>query len=76
MNCWPGVRLSDELRADRLLLHAGDELLHDADVDVGLEQRETDLARDRVDVGLAQPAPAADPVEDAFETVGERVEQA
>ena len=39
-----------QLGADRALLHALDERAHDADVDVGFEQRDADLARDLVDV--------------------------
>ncbi len=62
------------VRAVRPFLDAGDELLHDLDVDVGLEQRQPDLAGDLVDVLLAQPAAAAQAREDAVKTVGEGVE--
>ena len=36
--CWPAVRLCEDLRADGLLADAGDEVLDDLEVDVGLEQ--------------------------------------
>ena len=49
--CWPGVRLFGTSCAERALAHVRDELLDDVEVDVGLEQREADLAhraRDRL----------------------------
>jgi len=49
--------------AEGALLHRRDELAHDAEVDVGLEQRQADLAHRPVDVVLAQPALAAEAVE-------------
>jgi hypothetical protein len=68
--CWPGVRLFAEgAHAD-----GGDELLDDAEVDVGLEQGEPDLAhraRDRLVVEHAAPAQVA---ERGRELVRERVE--
>ena len=42
--CWPGVRLFVTSCAERPLLDRGGELLDDAEVHVGLEQREPDLA--------------------------------
>ena len=50
-----------DLGAGRALLQASDEALDDADVHVGLEQREPDLASHLVDVGRRElpPAPAA-----------------
>ena len=72
--CWPGVRLFVHLVAERLLAHPGDEVADDGEVDVGLEQREADLAhraRDRLLVELALLAQVA---EGALELVGEAVE--
>ena len=40
--------------AERLLLHAGEERLDDAELDVGLEQREAHLAERRLDVLLGE----------------------
>ena len=44
--------------ADGLLADPRDEVLDDLEVDVGLEQREADLAHGGIDVGLADPAAA------------------
>jgi hypothetical protein len=63
-----------DLGAERALLHPGDEVADDRDVDVGLEQRESDLARDLVDVLLGQLPLAPEPGEDAVEAVGKCVE--
>ena len=72
--CWPGVRLSHHLGAHRPLAHLGHEVAHDAEVDVGLEQREPDLAHRLLDVLLAQPALAAQAVERGAEAIGEGFE--
>ena len=56
---------------ERPLLHRRDELADHAEVDVGLEQREPDLAHRLLDVLLAQAALAAEAVEGGAETVGE-----
>jgi hypothetical protein len=63
-----------DVGAEGTLLHGGDELPHDAEVDVGLEQREADLAHRAVDVVLAQAPLAAQAVERRAEPVGEGVE--
>ena len=55
-------------------MHAGDEVLDDLEVDVGLEQREADLAHRLVDGVLVEPPGAAEVAEGALEPVGERVE--
>jgi hypothetical protein len=52
-----------DLLAERALPHLRDELLDDLEVDVGLEERETDLAhrtRDRVVVELSASAQVAE----------------
>ena len=54
----------DHLLADRALAHPGDEVLDHRQRDVGLEQRDADLAHRLADVGLAQRAAAAQAVED------------
>ena len=51
-----GVELADDVGAERALLHPRGEVLDDAEVDVGLEQREADLAHGLVDVVLGQRA--------------------
>src|SRR5439155_4913603 len=63
-----------QVGADALLLDASDEALYDLEVDVGLEQREPDLAQDLVDLGLAHTAAASQAREDRVEAVGEGVE--
>jgi hypothetical protein len=60
-----GVELADDLGPEAALLDGRRELLDDLEVDVGLEQRETDLAHGLVDVVLGQRAVGAD--------VGERL---
>jgi hypothetical protein len=63
------------LLADRLLGRLVDELPDDRQRDVGLEQRDPDLARGRVDVGLGEATLAAEVLEGLGEPVGERGEQ-
>jgi hypothetical protein len=53
-----------------------DETLHHRQGDVGLEQREADLARGGVDVGIGQLALAAQLREDAGQAVAQGVEHA
>ena len=53
------------------LLHRPDELLHHGQRDVGLEQRDADLARGGVDVGLGEPALAPQVLEGVGKAVGE-----
>ena len=68
-----GQRLQDVL-ADGLLADARDEVLDDLEVDVGLEQGETDLAHGGIHVGLAHPAAAGQAVEGRSQTLAEGVE--
>ena len=75
MTCCAGLSALADLLAARALLDRGDELPHHRQRDVGLEQRDADLARGRVDVGVGQPALAAQVGEDRGEPVGQRVEQ-
>ena len=67
----PGREALQDLRPQSALLHVRDELAHDLEVDVGLEQRETDLAHGLVDIGLAQLAVAAQLAERALQPIGE-----
>ena len=53
-----GGQALEDLLADRPLADPRDEVLDDLEVDVGLEQRQPDLAHRGVDVGLADPAAA------------------
>ena len=72
--CWPGVEALQDVLAERALLDLGDEVLDDLEVDVGLEQREADLAHRLRDRLLVEPALAAEVAEGVLELVGERVE--
>jgi len=66
-----GAEALGHLCAVRPLLDAARERLHHPHVDVGLEQRETDLTRDLVDVLLGElPAPT-EALEDPVEAVGQ-----
>ena len=56
---WPSAFLLDVL----------DEVADDLDVDVGLEQREADLAQRLFDIALGDPALALEFLENAFEAV-------
>ena len=70
-----GVELRRDLGAERALLDRRHELLDDPEVDVGLEQREADLAHGLVDVVLGQRAVGTDVGERVLELLGEGVEQ-
>ena len=72
--CWPGVRLFSDVLAMRPLAHALDEFLDDPEVDVGLEQREPDLAHRARDRLLVERAALADVAERRLELVGQRFE--
>src|SRR4051794_1801341 len=69
-----GVELTDHVGAQAALLDAARELLDDLEVDVGLEQREADLAHGLVDVVLGQGSAGADVGERLLELLGEGVE--
>ncbi len=58
-----------QLQAERARLHARDEVLDDLEVDVRLEERETDLAHRLRDGFLVELAAAADLAEGALEPV-------
>ena len=67
--CWPGREALQHLRAERPLAHARDEVLHDLEVDVGLEQREADLAHRARDRLLVEAALLAQVAERALQAV-------
>jgi hypothetical protein len=69
-----GVEALEDVLADRLLADGRDELLDDLEVDVGLEQREPDLAHGGIDVGLADPTPAGEVPEGLAQALAEGVE--
>ncbi len=59
---------------DGLLLDPGEEALHDAELDVRLQQREPDLAERRLDILLVQVGQPGEPVLSFAEPLFERVE--
>jgi DNA-binding IclR family transcriptional regulator len=65
---------AQHLLADRLLPDLADELLDDRERDVGLEERDADLAQRRLDVALAEGAVTAQAVEDVAESAGQALE--
>ena len=67
--CWPGVEALQHLLAARALPDLGDEVLDDLEVDVGLEQREPDLAHRLRDRLLVEAALAAKVAEGVLELV-------
>ena len=69
-----GLEALQHVLAERALADRGDELLDDLEVDVGLEQREADLARRARDGLLVEAGAAAEVAEGVLEAVGERVE--
>ena len=73
MICCIGREALRDLRAERVLPHAGDELLYDLVVDVRFEQGEAHLAQGLVEVLLGDGAAAAEASEDALQLVGEGV---
>ena len=66
-------RLAD-LGAERALADGVGELLDDRQGDVGVEQRQTDVADRLVDVGLREPPLGAEVLEGLGQAVGEAVE--
>jgi hypothetical protein len=68
------VELALDLDPERALLDRARELLDDLEVDIGLEQREADLAHRPGDVLLGQGAALAHAGERALELLGKGVE--
>ena len=69
-----GVQRLADLGAAGALLDRRDEVLDHGQRDVGLEQRQPDLAPGGVDVGLGQPPLAAEVLEGVGETIRKRGE--
>ena len=69
-----GSQAPQDILARRADAHALEELLDDLEVDVGLEQREPDVAQGGVHVRLGEGAVAAQAAEDALELFAERIE--
>ena len=72
--CWPGSSPFSTSWPSARSRTRGDELLDDLEVDVGLEQREPDLARRARDGLLVETGPPSEVAEGVLESVGERVE--
>ena len=68
-----GDRLEDAL-ADRALANGRDELAHDLQVHVGLEERDANIAEGLVKIRLADARTAAEPLERVGQTVRELFE--
>ena len=54
MTCWPGVRLWVEHFPAQAFAHRVEERAHDAEFDVGFEERRADVGEGLVEVGVAQ----------------------
>src|SRR5262249_12894609 len=65
-----------EVGLETHLADASDKVFYDLEVDVGFEQRETDLAQHLIDVFFTERAAASEPGEDRVEAIGEGVEHA
>ena len=63
-----GDRLEDTL-AERALAHGRDELAHDLQVHVGLEEGDPHVAERRVEIGLGDTRAAAKPLEGGGEAI-------
>ena len=74
--CWAGLSAAGDLGALGAVLDAGDELAHHGQRDVGFQQRQPDLAGGGVDVGVGQPALAAQPLQRTGQPVGQRFKHA
>ena len=69
-----GGQALEHLGADGALADARDEVPDDLEVDVGLEQREPDLAHGGIDVGLADAAAAGQRAKGLTQSLAEGVE--
>ena len=74
MTCWAGLRASLTSAPRRALLDRRDERPNGGQRDVGLEQRDPDLAGGGVDVGFGEPTLATEVLERGGETVLQSVE--
>ena len=69
-----GVEGLGHLGALGPFLDARDERAHDGEGDVRLEQRQADLARRRIDVGVAEPPLSAQVLERTCQAIGQGIE--
>ena len=69
-----GGEAAQHILADGALLHAGDELLDELEVDIGLEQRLAHLAHGVGDVFFGELALAAEPAKDLVEALLQTLE--
>src|SRR5581483_4431008 len=69
-----GSERAEDFLSERLLLDVIDKVADDADIDVGLEQGETDLPEGLLDVTFGDAPVPAKFLEDPFESVAKRVE--
>jgi hypothetical protein len=65
-----GGQAVDDVLADGLLFDGVDELADDLEGDVGLEERDADLAEGKVNVFFGQPSLAPDALEDRLQLFG------
>ena len=72
--CWPGSQALQDVLSERALLDGVGEVARDLEVDVRLEQSETDLAHRLRDRLLVEAPAAAEPAEGGLQLVGEGVE--
>src|SRR5438270_865646 len=70
----PRGNRAQHLLSERPLAHRVDEIAHDRERDIGLQQRDADFAQGRRDIVLAQRAAAAQAVEDLVEPVAQTIE--
>ena len=70
-SAWPGDSEPRDLGAEGLVLDAGDEVAHDRQRDVGLEQRHAHLAQHVLDVLVGDAGLAAHRLDEAAQPVGE-----
>ncbi len=69
-----GVKPAQHRRAQGALTNVGHELLDDAEVDIGLQEGESDLAERDVEVGLRDLRLAAKALGDRLEACGQGFE--
>ena len=73
-NLLAGVELADDVGAQAAVLDIGGEALDDLEVDVRLEQCQSDLAHRLLDVALGQSAPLTHIAQRRLQLLGQRVE--
>ncbi len=69
-----GGHRADDFFADSAHAHRVDEILDDAERDIGLKQRHAYFAQGRIDIGFGQRAALLQPVEDLGQAIAQRIE--